>query len=103
MSETIPARRDPHRAPSHPGALIEDLLADLAIGKSDLARRLGLSRQHVHDIIAGNKPVSPSVAAKLGKLFGNGPALWLRLQASHDAWRAERDIDVSDIETLTLA
>ena len=29
-----------------------------------------------------------------------GPAIWLRLQAAHDAWHAEREVDVSKIPTL---
>jgi plasmid maintenance system antidote protein VapI len=40
------------------------------------------------------------VAAGIGKLIGNGPAIWLRLQAAHDAWHAEREVDVSKIPTL---
>jgi len=38
-----------------------------------------------------------------GKLFGNGAALWLDLQAAYDAWHAERNVDVSNIPTLAVA
>ena len=41
--------------------------------------------------------VKPAVAVKLGKLFGNGAGLWLRMQAAYDLWHAERDVDVSGI------
>ena len=50
--------------------------------------------------IEEKKPVSPNVAARIGKLIGNGPAIWLRLQAAYDAWHAEREVDVSKIPTL---
>jgi plasmid maintenance system antidote protein VapI len=30
-----------------------------------------------------------NAASGFGKLIGNGPAIWLRLQAAYDAWRAE--------------
>ncbi|MET3338321.1 hypothetical protein ABIF61_006845 [Bradyrhizobium japonicum] len=33
------------------------------------------SRQHLHDILAEKKPVSPNVAARIGKPVGNGPAI----------------------------
>jgi len=35
--------------------------------------------------------------------IGNGPGLWLRLQAAHDAWHAERDVDVSAVPSLERA
>jgi plasmid maintenance system antidote protein VapI len=43
------------------------------------------------------------MAARLGKMFGDGAAIWLRQQAAYDAWHAERDIDVSTIPTLSAA
>ena len=64
---------------------------------------LNISRQQLHAILAGRKPVSPEMAARLGKLFGNGPGLWLRLQAAHDAWHVEREVDVSEVPSLEVA
>jgi plasmid maintenance system antidote protein VapI len=64
---------------------------------------LGISRQQLHAILAARKPVSPDIAARLGKLFGNGPGLWLRLQAAYDAWYAEREVDVSAVPSLKVA
>ena len=72
------AKRNPDRCPSHPGAVLYDILAE-------------------------RKPVSPTVAARLGKLLGNGPEIWLRLQAGYDAWHAEREVDVSNIPTIKAA
>ncbi len=34
---------------------------------------LGISRQHLHAILAERKPVSAEVAVRLAKLFGNEP------------------------------
>ncbi len=64
----------------------------LATGKTkvEIAELLGISRQQLYDIIRERKPVSPSVAARLGKMFGDGAAIWLRMQAAYDAWHAER-------------
>lgn len=102
MSDYI-ATADPNRCPPHPGEVIEDIIADTGKSKSELATLLGISRQQFHAILAGRKPVTPPMAARLGKLFGNGPGLWLRLQASHDAWHAEREVDVSAVPTITAA
>jgi plasmid maintenance system antidote protein VapI len=54
----------------------------------------------LHEILEEKKPVSPNGTARIGKLIGNGPAIWLRLQAAYDAWHAEREVDVSKIPTL---
>ena len=99
-----PAIRNPDWCPSHPGELLrEDVIPATGKSKTEIARLLGISRQHLHDILSEAKPVSPAVAVKLGKLFGNGSGLWLRMQGAYDIWHAEREIDVSQIPTLTAA
>ena len=99
----ITAKQNPNRCPPHPGEVIDDLLDDLDYSKSAIAKMLNISRQQLHAILAGRKPVSPEMAARLGKLFGNGPGLWLRLQAAHDAWHVEREVDVSEVPSLEVA
>lgn len=98
-----PAIRNASRCPSHPGALIDDILPATGKTKTQIAAMLGISRQQLYDIIREKKPVSPVVAAKLGKLFGDGAAVWLRMQAAYDAWHAEREVDTSSITTLVAA
>jgi antitoxin HigA-1 len=99
-----PAVRGHERAPTHPGALLrEDIIPATGKPKAEIARLLGISRQHLHDILTEAKPVSPSVAVRLGKLFGNGAGMWVRMQGAFDTWHAEREVDVSDIPTLTAA
>ena len=100
MSE-IAASRDRARCPTHPGELLrEDVIPATGRSKAEIARLLGISRQHLYDILAETRPVSPAMAVRLGKLFGNGAGLWSRMQAAHDTWRAEREVDVSDVPTL---
>ena len=88
--------------PSHPGEILADILLDITKTKTEIATLLGISRQHFYDVLAQRKGLSPSVAAKIGKLFGGGPAIWLRLQANYDAWHAEREVDVSNIPSLLI-
>jgi len=96
--------RNPNRCPTHPGELLrEDVLPEVKKSKVEIARLLGISRQHLHDIVAERKPVSPEVAVRLGKLFGNGPGFWIRMQGAYNEWQASRAIDVSEIPTLTAA
>ena len=92
------------RCPTHPGEMLrEDVIPATNKTKSEIARLLGISRQHLYDILDEKKPVSPAVAVRLGKLFGNGPGLWVRMQAAYDTWHAEREVDVSGIPTLEQA
>ncbi|TAM96653.1 MAG: addiction module antidote protein, HigA family [Rhizobiaceae bacterium] len=91
------------RAPSHPGALLDDIIPATGKSKTEIARLLGISRQQLYDILSEKKPVSPGVAARLGKMFGDGAGVWLRMQAAYDAWHAEHEVDVSNIPTLEMA
>jgi antitoxin HigA-1 len=103
MAEYV-AKRNAKRCPSHPGALLREVVIP-ATGRTkiEIANLLGISRQHLYDILREAKPVSPAVAVRLGKLFGDGAAPWLRMQAAHDTWHAEREIDVSEIPTIRAA
>jgi antitoxin HigA-1 len=98
------AKRNPARCPSHPGALLREVVIP-ATGRTkvEIAALLGISRQHLYDLLREAKPISPSVAVRLGKLFGDGAAPWLRMQAAHDTWHAEKTIDVKSIPTIRAA
>jgi len=90
--------------PMHPGELLrEDVLPAVGRPKVEIARLLGISRQTLYDILEEKQPVTPRMALRLGKLFGNGPTLWLNLQRRYDLWQAERELK-SEIEAMpTLA
>src|SRR5437016_13541108 len=95
------AKRNPNRCPTHPGALLrEDVIPATGRTKAEIAQLLGISRQHLHDILRERKPVSPAIAVRLGKLFGDGAGVWVRMHAACHAWNAERDEDFSKIPTL---
>ena len=99
----IAANTTPAFPPSHPGELLVEIIPAAGKTISEIANLLGVSRQHLHSIIAGRKSVSPEIAAKLGKLFGDGAAVWLRMQAAYDAWHAEREVDTTGIPTIRAA
>ena len=102
MSEYF-AKRNPNRCPVHPGELLrDDVIPATGKSKSEIATLLGISRQHLYDIINERKPVSPPVAVRLGKLFGDGTEVWVRMQGAYDAWHAERGLvdEIRRIPTL---
>ena len=82
MAEYV-AKRDRNRCPTHPGELPrEDVIPATGKTRSEIAALLGISRQHLYDI--QRKPVSPTVAVRLGKLFGDDAGVWARMQSAYD-------------------
>ena len=92
----------PTRCPTHPGELLREILAaGLKLSVAAAARQLGVSRMTLHRLLRGEQAVTPEMALRLGKLCGNGPELWLRMQMAHDLWLAERTLraDLARIPT----
>jgi len=90
--------------PTHPGHMLrDDILPALALNVSQAAGHLRVSRQTLHKIMRKKNPatVTPEMAARLGKLCGNGPKLWLNMQANYDLWPIMQDINKMQIPTLT--
>ena len=54
-----------------------------------LAERLGVSRLTVSEILHEKRGVSADMAIRLGRLLGNGPEIWLRMQQGVDIWTLE--------------
>ncbi|MHB8621903.1 MAG: HigA family addiction module antitoxin [Sulfuricaulis sp.] len=82
-------RTAPKRRPTHPGAILrEDVLPTMRISVSEFARRISVSRQVLHRILAESHGITPEMALRIGEFLGNGPELWLRLQQDYDLWQA---------------
>ena len=98
------AVRSKTRAPTPPGRMLADtVLPATGKTKTEIAKLLGISRQSLYDILDCKQPVTPQMSVRIGKLFGNGPRLWLNMQAAHDLWNAQQTVDISKIPTLELA
>jgi addiction module HigA family antidote len=81
----------PKVVPARPGEILrQDVLPALDMSVAEAAQALNVSRQTLHRILAGTMAVSPEMAVRLGKFCGNGPELWLRMQAAYDLWHAEK-------------
>jgi addiction module HigA family antidote len=93
------------RTDAHPGELLRQVISAAGKTKTEIATLLGISRQHLYDILAERKPVSPTIAVRLGKLFGDGAAVWVRMQGAYDTWCAERELaeEIKKIPRLKTA
>ena len=71
--------------PIHPGEIIkQDILPEVGLYVTAAAKALGVSRQMLHAILSGRKPLSAVMCLKVARLFGGSPDVWMRLQATYD-------------------
>jgi antitoxin HigA-1 len=55
------AKRGKYRCPTHPALLRDDTIPATGRSKAEIAGLLGISRQHLYDILQEKKPVSPAI------------------------------------------
>lgn len=77
--------------PTHPGEMLrEDFLPDYDLTVAALASALGVSRQTIHELLREERAITPLMALRLSRLFGNSPAFWLKAQQARDLWENEQ-------------
>ncbi len=77
--------------PTHPGEMLrEDFLPEYGLTVFSLAKALDVSRQTVNELLRERRAVSPEMALRLSRLFGNSPEFWLNAQRAVDLWEANR-------------
>jgi addiction module HigA family antidote len=85
--------------------LLEEFMKPYSISQSGIARRIGLSRKHINEVVNCKKPVSTDMALRLSRLFGTSPELWLNGQMAWDIWhemRGKKARELKAIESLTV-
>jgi addiction module HigA family antidote len=66
--------------PTHPGEMLrEDFIAET----------LGVSRQTMNELLREHRSLTPLMALRLSRLFGNSPEFWLNAQRAVDLWDAQ--------------
>ena len=77
--------------PTHPGEMLrEDFMPDYGLTISSLAKKLGVSRQTINELLRERRSISPAMALRLSRLFGNRPEFWLNAQLAVDLWKANK-------------
>jgi addiction module HigA family antidote len=64
----------------HPGEILQEILDQNQITQSEVAQRLHMAQSKISDICRGKRGVTPDMAMRLGRLFGQSPLFWLNLQ-----------------------
>ncbi len=78
--------------PPHPGLSVRhDCLEPLGLTVTEAARRLGVSRKQLSDVLNGHAGISAEMAIRLDKAFGGGADTWFRLQAAYELAQAMKN------------
>lgn len=94
----------PMKSPPHPGLSVRhDCLEPLGLSVTEAARRLGVSRKQLSDVLNGHSGISAEMAIRLDKAFGGGADTWYRLQAAFDLAQAMTRADDIKVERVTRA
>ena len=92
--------------PTHPGEMLrEDFMPDYGLTVSVIASALGVSRQTVNELLRERRSITPVMALRLSRLFGNSSEFWLSAQDSRDLWESEQKYhkELSRIHPLNAA
>ena len=77
--------------PPHPGEVARELcIVPLGLTVTDAASSIGVSRKALSELLNGKSGISPEMALRLARLFGNTPEFWMNAQRAVDLWDAER-------------
>ena len=92
------------KKPPHPGLSVrQDCLEPLGLSVTDAAKKLGVSRKHLSDVVNGHSGISSEMAIRLHKAFGGGADTWLRLQAAYDLAQAMKKAKAIKVERIRRA
>jgi addiction module HigA family antidote len=103
---TLPSTIQRTVRPTHPGEMLrEDFMPDCGLTVATLAGALDVSRQTINELLRERRALSPEMALRLARLFGNSADFWLNAQRAVDLWEAEQSIgeQVERIKPLQVA
>ncbi len=79
------------RKPTHPGEVLrEDVINPLGLTVTEAAKRLGVTRKTLSELLNCKSALSPEMAVRIGKATKTTPESWLYMQAKLDLWNAEQ-------------
>ena len=76
-----------------PGDTLAEVLADLGMTQTDLARRTGLSVKHINQIVNGAAPITPETSLLLERATGVVARVWNNLEVAFREFESRREED----------
>ena len=78
--------------PPHPGRIVrQECIEPLGLTVTETAKRLGVTRQALNNLVNGKGGISAEMAVRLSKAFGSSPEVWLGMQMEYDLAQVEKE------------
>ena len=92
------------RKPTHPGEVLrEDVIKPLGLTVTEAAKRLGVTRKTLSELVTCKSSMSPEMAVRIGKATKTSPDSWLYMQAQLDLWYAgQKATEVEEFGNVVL-
>lgn len=77
----------------HPGTVLFEVYlrsSNPPLTVAALSRTIGVSQRHLTEFIRGRRPVTTTMAGRLGVICRTAPQYWLELQRTYDRERSRR-------------
>ncbi len=87
-------------APIHPGVYLKELLDEIGLTQSRLARDIGVPAMRINYVVHGKRPVTAELALRLGRYFKQSPRYWLNLQSRYDMDVAEDAVGAKVVQEV---
>ena len=91
--------------PPHPGEVLRDgVFTGTGITVTDFARRIGVTRVTLSNVLNGKNGVSADMAVRLAAALGGSAESWLHMQAQYDLAASEKSLKkvLAKIEPMEL-
>jgi addiction module HigA family antidote len=77
--------------PAHPGEVLRDgVFEGTGITVTEFAKRIGVSRLTLSNLLNKKAGVSATMALRLQAALGGSAESWLNMQAKYDLWQAQQ-------------
>ena len=87
--------------PPHPGEILNELyIKENGLSISKTASNIGVSRQSLSELVNGKNGITAQTALRLAKAFNTSPRYWLNLQNVYDLQKAEKTVNLEEIEEM---
>jgi antitoxin HigA-1 len=79
--------------PTHPGEVLRrDVIEPLGVTVTEAARRLGVTRKALSELLNDRSSLSPRMAVRIAEATGTSAESWLEMQMKLDLWNV-RHVD----------
>lgn len=84
----------------HPGEILKEYLDDSSMTQIALAKKIGMNKTMLNEILHGKRPITIKTAIKLEKAFSFNAQFWINLQIIYN--EAIERLKIKDVEKMIL-